>query len=142
MKSEEVNVVLEAGMHFTVDTGAGMPIHLDAAPEVGGQGKGARPLRLMLASVGGCTAMDVISILRKKRQDVTGLEVRVRGDRQDEHPRLYTRIYMTYVVTGHTVDPRAVERAIELSETRYCPAINLLKQVVPVESNYEIVEAP
>lgn len=140
--SQQVSVTLREGMHFEADAGDGVTISLDAAEDVGGLGKGARPLKMMLVSLGGCMGMDVISILRKKRQDVTGLEVRVRGDRRtDEHPYLYTHIYVTFVVSGHDVDPRAVERSIELSYTRYCPAVGLLKQSVPIDTDYQIVEA-
>lgn len=140
--AEGVHAVFKEGMHFSVDTFDGVPpIDLDAAEDVGGQGKGSRPLKLILASVAGCTGMDVISILRKKRQDVTGLELDVSGDRREDHPRTFTKIYVKYIITGRDVDPRAVERAIELSETKYCPAINLIGSIIPVESSYEIVEA-
>jgi putative redox protein len=88
----------------------------------------------------GCTAMDVISILRKKRQQVSGLRAEVQGSRAEQHPRVYTRFEVLYRVRGTTIDPRAVERAIELSTTRYCPVINLLGKVVPVTTRYEIEE--
>lgn len=138
----EVSVILKEGMHFEADPGDGVRVQLDAEENVGGMGKGARPMKMMLVSVGGCTGMDVISILRKKRQDVTGLEVNVRGDRyMDAHPHIYEKIYVEFIVTGHGVDPAAVERSIQLSVDRYCPAIGLLKQVIPVETSYRIVEA-
>lgn len=142
MSQHEVIATLQDGMHFTVDTGDGQPpIPLDADPDVGGQDRGVRPLKLMLSSVAGCTSMDVISILRKKRQDVTGLQVKVAADQHTGgHPHLYTKLYVTYIVSGRNVDPAAVERAIELSTTKYCPAINLLRQIIPVETRYEIVE--
>ncbi len=138
----EVRVTLAEGMHFI---GLGHPqedgfgVHLDASPEVGGEHKGMRPQSLLLVSLGGCTAMDVISILRKKRQQVSGLEVRIRAERAEEHPRVYTHIWLTYVVTGKEIDPAAVERAIELSMTKYCPVAGLLQQVVPIETRYEII---
>ena len=84
--------------------------------------------------------MDVISILRKKRQEVSGLEVRVRASRAEEHPMIYTHIWVTFLVTGTQIDPDAVERAIELSMTKYCPTANLLKPVVPIETDYQIIE--
>lgn len=139
---QEVRVALADGMHFI---GFGHPqedgfsVHMDASPDVGGEHKGMRPQSLLLVSLGGCTAMDVISILRKKRQQVSGLEVKVRAERADEHPRVYTHIWLTYVVTGKEVDPAAVERAIELSMTKYCPVAGLLQRVVPIETHYEIV---
>jgi putative redox protein len=84
--------------------------------------------------------MDVISILRKKRQEVSGLEIKIRAEKADEHPKVYTHIWVTYIVRGNGIDPDAVARAIELSMTRYCPVAGMLKQVVPIETSYEIVE--
>jgi hypothetical protein len=84
--------------------------------------------------------MDVVSILRKKRQQVSGLEVEVQGGRVDEHPRVYDRIEIIYRVRGRGVESKAVERAIELSETRYCPAIAMLEKAAEITSRYEIEE--
>nr|MBN1228188.1 OsmC family protein [Anaerolineae bacterium] len=128
-------------------TGTGYPaadsavVYMDASDEFGGQGKGMRPQSLMLVSLGGCTGMDVISILRKKRQDVTGLAITIQGEKAEEHPKVYTRIAIHFEVTGHEVKPDAVERAIDLSINSYCPVAGLLKQVVPIETTYTIVEA-
>jgi putative redox protein len=144
--SHDVRVVLVEGMHFE---GYGYPnheddgvtIHLDAAEEFGGQGKGTRPQALLLVSLAACTGMDVISILRKKRQDVTGLEVNAHGVKGEEHPRAYTHITVTYRVTGRQVDPDAVHRSIELSIEKYCPVAGMIKQVVPIETRFEVIEA-
>ena len=95
----------------------------------------------MALSLAGCTAMDVISILRKKRIDVTGFEVKVDGDRAAEHPKVFTAFNIHYVVRGRSIDPAAVERAMELSRTKYCPAQAMLGQVAPITLSYEIVEA-
>jgi putative redox protein len=95
---------------------------------------------MVLVGLAGCTAMDVISVLRKKRQDVVGLEVRVRGERADEHPRVYTRIEVEYIITGRGIKPAAVERSIELSLGSYCPVAGMLKDVVPITTNYQIIE--
>jgi putative redox protein len=84
--------------------------------------------------------MDVISILRKKRQQVSGLSVEVQGSRADQHPRVYTRIEVLYRVRGQNVDPQAVARAIELSATRYCPVMAMLGKVAEVRTHYEIEE--
>ncbi|TCJ16864.1 OsmC family peroxiredoxin [Rubrobacter taiwanensis] len=143
MKSEgweRASVVLDEGMHFIGDID-GFRIDLDARESFGGRGAGAEPLRLLLLGAAGCTAMDVISILRKKRQEVSGLEVEVLGSRAKEHPRVYDRVELVYRVRGRDVDPRAVERAIELSETRYCPAIAMVGRTAEVSSRYEIEEA-
>lgn len=138
-KVEGVSVALAEGMHFVGEID-GFRMDLDAEEDVGGQGAGAQPLRLLLLGMAGCTAMDVISILRKKRQQVSGLEVEVRGSRVDEHPRVYDGIEVVYRVRGRAVDPKAVERAIELSETRYCPAIAMIGEVAKVTNRYEIEE--
>ncbi len=137
-----VQISLRGGMHFEGLTSAGpeYAIHLDAEPEHGGQEMGSRPLDLMLVSLAGCTGMDVISILRKKQQAVTGLDIHVHGERADDHPKVFTHIRIRYVVTGRGVQPEAVARAIELSITRYCPAAGLLRQVVPIETDYEVLE--
>jgi putative redox protein len=132
------SVTLQDGMHFTGSPGDDFTIHLDSKKQFGGQGLGSSPQSLMLVSLAGCTAMDVVSILRKKRQQLTGLEVRVRAERADEHPRVYTRIWVTYHVTGEAIDPAAVARSIELSMTKYCPVAGLLKDVVPIETDFEI----
>ena len=89
-------------------------------------------------SMAGCTAMDVLAILRKKRQQVSGLSVEVQGSRADQHPRVYTRFDVLYRVRGINIDPQAVARAIELSTTRYCPVIGLLGKVAEVATRYEI----
>ncbi len=136
---ENASVSLDNGMHFVGDID-GFRLDTDADEDFGGAGCGPQPLRLLLLGVTGCTAMDVISILRKKRQRVSGLEVEVRGSRVDEHPKVYDAIEVIYRVRGRGVDPRAVERAIELSETRYCPAIAMVGKAASIESHYEIEE--
>jgi putative redox protein len=104
------------------------------------QETGPRPMELLLIGLAGCTAMDVISILQKKRQPLTGLETKVAAERIEEHPRVYTQIHVEYVVKGQGVKPEAVERAIELSETKYCPAMAMLRQVAEITTSYRIVE--
>ena len=136
---ESASVVLVEGMHLAGDVD-GFRIDLDAEEEFGGRGAGTQPLRLLLLGIAGCTAMDVISILRKKRQQVSGLEVEVRGDRVEKHPKVYDQVEIIYRVRGEGVEPKAVERAIELSETRYCPAIAMLDKAAQVTSRYEIEE--
>src|SRR5215470_928817 len=136
---ESASVTLVDGLHFAGDIG-GVRIDLDADESVGGVGAGPQPPRLLLLALAGCTAMDVISILRKKRQQVSGLSVEVKGSRADQHPRVYTRIEVFYRVRGQNVDPRAVARAIELSETRYCPVMAMLSKVAEVTTSYDVEE--
>ncbi|HHY54584.1 MAG TPA: OsmC family protein [Chloroflexi bacterium] len=128
------------GMKFEAVADSGHPIILDAAPDVGGANEGSRPMELMAMSLAGCTAMDVISILRKKRQEVTGFEVKVDADRASQHPHVFTAITITYVLRGRGIDPAAVERAMQLSEEKYCPAQAMLRAVAPITLQYEIIE--
>ncbi len=101
---------------------------------------GFRPLELLAVGLAGCTGMDVISILGKKRQPVKAFEVRVHAEQADEHPRVFTKVLIEYVVTGTGVEREAVERAVSLSETKYCPAQAMLRKAAPIESKITIVE--
>ena len=136
----QAKVNWQEGMSFAGTADSGFTIQMDAKKEVGGQGKGFIPMELMALSLAGCTAMDVISILRKKRQDVTDFEVRVDADRAEEHPKVFTRATINYLVTGHGVEENAVLRAIELTAESYCPAQAMLGQVFPIELHYQIFE--
>ncbi|MBI4759619.1 MAG: OsmC family protein [Chloroflexota bacterium] len=136
----KATVVWKENLAFAGETNSGFPIPLDADPEVGGTNSGPRPMELIALGLAGCTAMDVISILRKKRQDVKRFEVRVDAERASEHPKVFTHAVITYVVSGKGVEEAAVLRAIELSATRYCPAQAMLGSVVPMDLRYEIYE--
>ncbi|HEX8888489.1 MAG TPA: OsmC family protein [Pyrinomonadaceae bacterium] len=100
----------------------------------------ASPVELLLIALGSCTAVDVISILRKKRERVTDYRVEVRGQRREEHPRAYTRMEVRHLVRGHQVSEKAVAQAIELSETKYCSVAATLRPTVEIISSYEIIE--
>jgi len=126
-------------LQFEVEDEAGHTIRIDAAEAHGG-GTAFKPTDLLMVSLAGCTAMDAISILRKKRQQVTGFEVIVRGERAGEHPRKFLRLEVEYVVRGVEVSPKAVERSIELSATKYCPVQANLAPTVEIHHTYRIVE--
>jgi putative redox protein len=136
---ETASATLAEDMHF-IGNIEGFRWDLDAKEEAGGGGAGPQPPRLLLLATASCTAMDVISILRKKRQRVRGLNVVVQGRRAEQHPKVYTHINVLYQVRGNHIDPQAVERAIELSTTRYCPVIGMLGKVAKVTTRYEIEE--
>jgi putative redox protein len=123
----------------TADTGFTLPLGAD--PSVGGDNDGFRPMELMAISLAGCTAMDVISILKKKRQQVSTFEVRLHAERATEHPKVFTHVQVEYVVEGYRIDPVAVERAIELSSTKYCSAQAMLAKAVKIEHTYTIRES-
>ncbi|HLF26910.1 MAG TPA: OsmC family protein [Anaerolineae bacterium] len=130
----------EHGLTFTGTAGAGCHVALSADPAAGGDGDGFRPMELVLVGLAGCTAMDVMSILQKKRQNVAAFDVRVNAERAADHPKVFTDILITYVVRGYAIDPAAVERAIELSETKYCSVQAMLVKAAPIRRAYEIVE--
>ena len=100
----------------------------------------ATPVELLLIALGSCTAVDVISILRKKREQVTDYRIEVRGRRRTEHPRAFTRMEVRHIVRGHKVSEKAVAQAIELSETKYCSVAATLRPTVEIVSSYEIIE--
>jgi putative redox protein len=100
----------------------------------------ATPMELLLVALGGCTAVDVVSILKKKRERVTAYRVEVSGARRDEHPRAYTRMEVRHVVTGRNLSERAVAQAVELSETKYCSVAATLRPGVEIVTTFEVVE--
>lgn len=136
----DAKVIWSNGMSFTGTASTGFNIALGADPSVGGANDGFRPLELMAVSLAGCTAMDVISILRKKQQRVAEFEVRVHADQRSDHPHVFTGAVITYLVSGKGLDEAALVRAIELSATRYCPAQAMLSSVFPIKMEYEVFE--
>ena len=129
------------GLSFTGSAaGSGFTLPLGAEAKVGGLNDGFRPLELLAVGLAGCTGMDVISILEKKRQPVTAFEVRVHADLAEEHPHVFTKVLIEYVVTGRGVEREAVERAVGLSETKYCSASAMLRKAAPIESKITMVE--
>jgi putative redox protein len=138
--SMDVKVSWQRKLTFTGTADSGFSVHLGTEKELGGDDDGFRPMELILIGLAGCTAMDVISILRKKRQDITDFEVQVHGERDDEHPRVFTKAQIVYQVTGNGVGEEAVRRAIELSSTRYCPAQAMFSKIMLIDLKYHIYE--
>ena len=137
----DAKVTWQGDMSFEGTANSGFKVPLGTDPEVGGNNDGFKPMELLLTGLAGCTAMDVISILKKKKQDVTSFEVKAHADRTSEHPRVFTHVLLEYIVTGHHIDPVAVERSIELSETKYCPAQAMLKKAVVIEHKITLLKA-
>jgi putative redox protein len=133
-------VIWSNGLTFTGTADTGFSLPLGADPSVGGDDDGFRPMELFAIGLAGCTAMDVISILRKKRQEVTHFVVQVQADRASDHPRVFTNIQITYEITGKDVEEVAVKRSIELSEDKYCPAHAMLRNAASIKSTYKIFE--
>ena len=136
----DAKVLWHEGLTFTGTADSGFTVALGADPGVGGADDGFRPMELMAVSLAGCTAMDVISILRKKRQEITAFEVRVRAQRAKEHPKVFTSAVIEYEVTGHGIQESALRRSIELSAQQYCPAQGMLAKVMPMKLDYLIYE--
>ena len=129
----EAKVVWKERMSFTGFAESGFTIPLGTSPDVGGDNDGFRPMELLAIGLAGCTAMDVISILQKKKQEITGFEVQVHADRAEEHPRVFTKIGIEYIVNGRNVERTAVERAVQLSAEKYCPAQAMFGRIAPIE---------
>jgi putative redox protein len=125
-------VVWKGNMAFTGTSDGGFLLPLDAKKAVGGHDLGFQPLQLFAIGLVGCTGMDVISILQKKRQEVTAFEVSAEIERANEHPKVFKKIILEYKVTGRDIDRQDVERAVELSETKYCPAQAMLQETVEI----------
>lgn len=134
----ETRLHLVDGLRFTGITPTGHAISLDSTTD--GVASAATPMELQLVALGGCTAMDTISILRKMRQDVTAYDVRLTYERATEHPRVFTSILMTHEIRGRDVSEANVHRAIELTMTRYCPVFAMLHPTVDVRERYEITD--
>lgn len=127
---------------FVGHSGSGHSITMDGPPDHGGQNQGPRPMEMFLLGLGGCTSFDVMSILKKSRQDVTDCVAKVSAERADEVPSVFTKIDIHFVVSGNKLKENLVKRAVELSATKYCSAsIMLEKAGVEITHSYEISEA-
>jgi putative redox protein len=129
-------------MSFIAETGSGHLVAMDGAPEAGGRNLAPRPMELLLAGAGGCTAFDVVLILRRGRQQVSGCQVKLNADRAEADPKVFTRINFHFIVTGRNLKPDAVERAIKLSAEKYCSASIMLGKTAEITHSCEIVEQP
>jgi putative redox protein len=136
----DAKVTWKSGLSFTGVAGSGFEIPIGTAVDHGGAGDGTSPMEMLLVGLGGCTGMDVVSILEKKRQSPTKFEVLVHGDRVEEHPKVFNQISVEYVVTGHALDPEAVRRAVELSETKYCSVMATLRKSAQITTKITIKE--
>ena len=136
----ESQVVWKAGLNFEGSADSGFHLSLDGSVKTGGENKGFRPIELLAIGLAGCTGMDVISILEKKRQAVAGFEVIVRTERAEQHPHVFTHIEMEYKINGKAIDRTEVERAVQLSIEKYCPAYAMLSQAVPIDTKISITD--
>ena len=135
-----INWVPASGMAFTAETGSGHLLTMDGAPDGGGRNLAPRPMETVLAGAGGCTAYDVVLILRRGRHEVTGCQVRATAERAAEDPKVFTHLHLHFVVTGKAIPSAAVERAIALSHERYCSATIMLGKTAEITTSFEVVE--
>jgi putative redox protein len=129
----EAKVIWKGRMSFNGSADSDFTVPLGSSPLVGGDDDGFRPMELLAIGLAGCTAMDVISILQKKRQEVKSFAVRVHAERAGEHPKVFTHLTIEYLLSGKNLDRKAVERAVQLSEAKYCPAQAMFKQIAPID---------
>jgi putative redox protein len=130
-----------SGMSFRAQTGSGHMVAMDGAPEGGGHNLAPRPMEMVLVGTGGCTAYDVVLILKRGRENVIGCDVTLQAERAETDPKVFTKINFHFVVTGKNLKPAAVERAVKLSHEKYCSASIMLAATVEITHSVEIVEA-
>ena len=128
------------GALFVAEGGSGHTITMDGAPDVGGRNLASRPMEVMLIGMGGCTAIDVVAMLRKQRQDIEGVEVSLVAERADDHPRVFTSVKLVYTVRGRKLSRALIERAVALSDEKYCSATAMVRESAEVTHEVVLVE--
>jgi putative redox protein len=136
----DAKITYVKGLQFVGDSSSGHAIVMDGEPSVGGHNTGPRPMELLLLGAGGCSGMDVISILKKKRQEVTGLEIRVKGEKADDYPKKFTHITLEFIVKGRDISEEAVRKAVELSMNKYCSVKATLEGAAKIGFSYKIIK--
>jgi putative redox protein len=130
-----------SGMAFMAETGSGHIINMDGAPEGGGRNLAPRPMETVLAGTGGCTAYDVVLILKRGRHDVRGCSVKLTSERAEVDPKVFTKIHMHFTVSGKGIPATAVERAIAMSHDKYCSASIMLAKTAEITTSFDLLEA-
>ena len=129
-------------MSFVGESGSGHSVVMDGSPDIGGRDLGVRPMEMLLLGLGGCTAIDVVSILRKSRQKLVDCEVEIDAERAAEVPKVFTRIHIHFIVSGKDLDDIKVKKAVELSADKYCSASRMLEKTAEITHDYAIVDLP
>ena len=127
-------------MGFVAETGSGHVVNMDGAPEGGGHNLAPRPMELVLAGTGGCTAFDVVLILRKSGQDIRGCDVSLKAERAEKDPKVFTKVHFHFTVRGRELKTNLVERAIKLSHEKYCSASIMLEKTAELTHSFEIID--
>lgn len=136
----DAKITYVKGLQFVGDSSSGHAVVMDGEPSFGGHNTGPRPMELLLLGAGGCSGMDVISILKKKRQEVTGLEIRVKGKKAEDYPKKFTHITLEFIVKGRDISEEAVKKAIELSMNKYCSVKATLEGAAKIGFSYKIIQ--
>ncbi|MHB8939713.1 MAG: OsmC family protein [Thiobacillus sp.] len=136
----KARVKLIEGVSFVGQSESGHSVVMDGPPESGGKNLGVRPMEMLLLGLGGCSAFDVVLILRKARQQVTGCVADLTAERADTAPKVFTKIHVHFTVTGKALDPRRVEQAVHLSAEKYCSASIMLGKTAEITHDFEVVE--
>jgi putative redox protein len=136
----KAKITYTGGLQFVAQADSGPAIVMDGDAKFGGSNTGPRPMELLLMGIGGCSGMDIVSILKKKREKVTGLEINVDGTKSKEYPQKYTDIAIEYIVKGKNLSEEAVKRAVELSMDKYCSVKATLEGSAKITFEYKIVE--
>lgn len=130
----------QGGACFDISVGSGHSIVIDGSPDIGGEDRGARPMELVLAGLGGCTAMDVLEILRKSRQQVEDVKIRLSAERAEKPPRVFTKIHIHYLISGRDLKEKTVQRAVDLSAEKYCSASIMIGKTATLTHSIELLE--
>jgi len=128
------------GALFVAEGGSGHTLTMDGAPDIGGRNLASRPMEVVLMGMGGCTAIDVVSMLKKQRQDIEGVEVALVAERAQDHPMVFTEVKLVYTVRGRKLNKALVERAVSLSDEKYCSATAMIKKSAKVSHEVLLVE--
>lgn len=131
----------QGNMAFEATTEAGHSVLMDAAPEVGGDDRGPRPMEMVLMGLGGCTGIDVVLMLQKGKQDVKDCQIEITAERADTVPKVYTKIHVHFKVFGSELNEKKVQRAVDLSAEKYCSVSKMLEATVQMSHDYEIIDA-
>jgi putative redox protein len=128
------------GALFVAEGGSGHTLTMDGAPDIGGRNLASRPMEVVLMGMGGCTAIDVVAMLQKQRQDIEGVEISLTAERADEHPKVFTSVRLTYTVRGRKLNKALIERAVNLSDEKYCSATAMIRKSAKISHEVVLVE--
>ncbi len=128
------------GVNFIATTESGHEISIDGSDQVGGQNRGARPMEIVLAGLGGCSSIDVMSILKKSRVDVADCKIEINAERADAVPSVFSKIHVHYIFSGNQLDQKKVSRAVSLSMEKYCSVTRMLEKTADITYDFEIIE--